>query len=477
MWTSERFRTGLLLSLLFVLIFSMHLHFDPHDTDLWLHLTAGRIINEQGTLPATDVLTFTRQGQPWSMHEWLYQIMIYQLFLFFGLKGLLIFKALVIVFVLIILFMLLPQQFYLRLSIIILLSTVLLKFSNIRPHVLSWLFFLILLYLLQKRSYWWIPLLILVWGNFHPLHLVGLVVIFFFLAECFWRTKQKHLIVILLLSFFATAFNHLGIEIFTLPFAITSPLINEWKPFSPYGLFFYFYSAFVLLGCSLYFSSRKYRAAEILMIVLFVVLGYISRRHVALVFLLLTPFFASALVQRFSSHPQFSSLFAQRTVCKDALFVTVFFILLMFSFQFFVDLRFPSETLPEQEVRILKFYNVTGNVFNDYGYGSYLEFWLYPQNLFYIDSRAETMGEELLNTYYGLGTTNKSMFFSVLDTYNTTGIIIRNNMGLTNMLLNNPSWKPIYLDAIRASFVKRTAETEEVPTFDVLKSGLVDVRK
>lgn len=474
---SERLRTGLLISLLFALVFSMHLYFDPHDTDLWLHLAAGRIIDEQGSLPATDVLTFTRQGQPWSMHEWLYQIFVYKLFLFSGLQGLLVFKALIIVFVLLLLFMLLPQQFYLRMVVVLLFSIILLKFSNIRPHVVSWLFFLLLLYLLQRERYWLLPFLFVLWGNIHPLHLVGLVVACFFLAEKFWQVRRRILLILILLSIFAGVLNPLGITIFTLPFTITSSLINEWKPFSPQGLFFYLYTAFVLLGSYIYFSSRKYRAAEIFLIVLFIVLGYVSRRHVALTFLFLTPFFVSAFVHKFSSRPFFSSLFVQRTVWKDMFFLIVLGAFLVLSFQFLVDLRFPAETLPEKEVQILKLYRINGNVFNDYGYGSYLEFWLYPQNLMYIDSRAETMGELLIEEYYGLGTTHKDLFFSVLDKHNVTVVIIRNEMGLTNLLLNNPSWKPIYLDAVRASFVRKISATEQIPAFDVLGSGLVGVRK
>lgn len=477
MMLSERLRTGILLSLLFALVFSMHLYFDPHDTDLWLHLAAGRIIDEQGSLPATDVLTFTRQGQPWSMHEWLYQLFVYKLFFFFGLQGLLVFKALVIVFLLLLLFILLPQQFYLRIGVVLLLSIILLKFSNIRPHVVSWLFFLLLLHLLYKEKFWLVPFLFVLWGNIHPLHLVGLVVACFFLAEKFWQVRRRILLVLILLSVFASVLNPLGITTFTLPFTITSSLINEWKPFSPQGLFFYLYTAFILIGGYMYFSSRKYRAAEVFLIVLFIVLGYISRRHVALTFLLLTPLFVSAFVHRFSHRSLFSSWFVQRTVLKDTLFLSIFAILLILSFQFLVDFRFPAETLPEKEVQILKLYRINGNVFNDYGYGSYLEFLLYPQNLMYIDSRAETMGEELVVQYYGLGTTHKDLFFSVLDQYNITVVIIRNEMGLTNLLLNSPSWKPIYLDAVRASFVRKISATEQIPAFDVLDSGLVGVRE
>lgn len=85
----------------------------------------------------------------------------------------------------------------------------------------------------------------------------------------------------------------------------------------------------------------------------------------------------------------------------------------------------------------------------------------------YIDSRAETMGQELLTEYYELGTTKKQEIFKVLERDNVTIVIVRHAMGLTNALLNSQEWKLVYLDETRASFVLRTNETENVPEIDL----------
>jgi hypothetical protein len=123
--------------------------------------------------------------------------------------------------------------------------------------------------------------------------------------------------------------------------------------------------------------------------------------------------------------------------------------------------------LPSYEVQLIQEYNIKGNVFNNYGYGCFLEFYLYPHNLMYIDSRAETMGQELLTEYYELGTTKKQEIFKVLERDNVTIVIVRHAMGLTNALLNSQEWKLVYLDETRASFVLRTNETENVPEIDL----------
>ncbi len=37
-------------------------------SDVWWHLATGRLIIQQGTVPNTDVFTYTRVGEPWVAH-------------------------------------------------------------------------------------------------------------------------------------------------------------------------------------------------------------------------------------------------------------------------------------------------------------------------------------------------------------------------------------------------------------------------
>lgn len=488
-----------LIFLLFSIVFATHLHFEPHDTDMWVHLTVGKLLYETHSFPEKDVFTFTRLGEPWELHEWMYQLLVYIVYYSFGLTGLLVFKSLAIVIALLLLFFLLPSKGYTRIAAVLTVNFLLLPFSSIRPQLISWIFLLGLLILIQKKKFWTVPLLLLIWGNFHPLHLLGLLVAIIFMGEHFLRTKNLKIVLLIVLSVVAVTLNPLGVNVFTLPFAITSPFITEWKPFSPHGFFFYVYTAFVLVGVLFFLFQRakderrvqkKYEAhevllwlksfslrslkyifsSELLIYLLFITLGYLSRRHVAQAFLLLTPFFVRNI-------PFLNgSAMSDRTQRKDVMFVAALAIVFILSMFLFVNVSFPSTSVPEKEVEIIQKYNITGNVFNNYAYGSYLEFWLYPKNLMYIDSRAETMGEELLHEYYSLGTKDRGSFLEIADKYNVTVIIVKHNMGLTNIILNSAPWKPIYVDATRASFVRKMPSTEDVPTFDVLESGLVENR-
>src|SRR2546426_6001109 len=70
--------------LLFTAIFSLAA-VPPLDPDLWWHLANGRLIITTGTIPHVDLYSFSAAGQPWVMHEWLADLLMYLLYQLGGL--------------------------------------------------------------------------------------------------------------------------------------------------------------------------------------------------------------------------------------------------------------------------------------------------------------------------------------------------------------------------------------------------------
>src|SRR2546428_5591140 len=70
--------------LLFTAIFSLAA-VPPLDPDLWWHLANGRLIITTGTIPHVDLYSFSAAGQPWVMHEWLADLMMYLVYQLGGL--------------------------------------------------------------------------------------------------------------------------------------------------------------------------------------------------------------------------------------------------------------------------------------------------------------------------------------------------------------------------------------------------------
>ena len=57
------------------------------DSDYFWHLKAGEYIVTQGALPHGDVFSFTHLGQPWVLHEWLFEVVLYGMFAWLGPLG------------------------------------------------------------------------------------------------------------------------------------------------------------------------------------------------------------------------------------------------------------------------------------------------------------------------------------------------------------------------------------------------------
>ncbi|MBW2983485.1 hypothetical protein KY361_00035 [Candidatus Woesearchaeota archaeon] len=459
-------------ALAFILIFGTHLKFDVSDSDIWLHLASGRVIYETKSIPKTDVLTFTAFGEPWSLHEWLYQIVNYVMYLKGGMSLLIFIKALTVCLAMGFLFLLIKKNLYAGIISTIIVSFVLTQFSNVRPHVVSWVFFLLTLLIIKRKREWILPIMILIWGNIHPMHLMGLVIIGLYLGERFLVRKDKKYVIITGLSIIAAMINPLGAGTFSLPFAAVSPYIREWQPFSIRGMYFYIYTAFVAIGAYSFYKAKKLRVPDAVLFLLLVYMGYTSRRHVAQAFVVLTPL----IVNKFKVFDK--EVFKKRDFKKDLVLIVSIVILIFTGIKTgnAFDTRFPWEMYPINETRIIKEYDIKGNVFNEYAYGSFLEFELYPHNLIYIDARAETMGEELMEEYHSLGAKRPQDIFKVVKKYNITIVIVEHVMGVGNYLLNSDEWEPIYIDGTRASFVLRNNETKDVPEFDDTNSPYVKTK-
>src|SRR3989338_3388982 len=179
--------TFLLILLTFTLIFGLELHFKPANQDIWQHLKTGEYILKEKSIPRADIYSYTAFGNEWVTHEWLSQIIFYFFYFKFGMVSLIFLKAVIITLTFFILFKLINKNknsnLYLSLILIVFAAFITRYHSYARPHIFSWLFIAVLLFLLQKKLYVYIPLLTLIWANTHGSVLLGLAIIAAYLGE------------------------------------------------------------------------------------------------------------------------------------------------------------------------------------------------------------------------------------------------------------------------------------------------------
>ncbi len=65
------------------------------DPDLWWHLRTGQWIVETGHVPHSDPFSFTRAGHAWVSHEWLSEVVFYELWKHGGTAALIVFSAII----------------------------------------------------------------------------------------------------------------------------------------------------------------------------------------------------------------------------------------------------------------------------------------------------------------------------------------------------------------------------------------------
>ena len=155
------------------------------DSDYYWHVTAGRLVAERGVL-STDPFSYTWGGQPWVMHEWLGELIIYWLISAAGVGvATFVFGVISVSGPLVLAWTLrrmgvamLPLAAATGLVVYLYAS-----YATIRPQAFSWLFLGILLsgMLTTRPEHRWRPWLavplFVVWANVHGLYVIGLGVL------------------------------------------------------------------------------------------------------------------------------------------------------------------------------------------------------------------------------------------------------------------------------------------------------------
>jgi hypothetical protein len=57
------------------------------DPDIWWHLRTGQWILEHGQLPTQDPFATFSAGKTWVPYSWLFDVLIYNLYLYWSLSG------------------------------------------------------------------------------------------------------------------------------------------------------------------------------------------------------------------------------------------------------------------------------------------------------------------------------------------------------------------------------------------------------
>lgn len=307
----------------------------PMSLDYWLFLAKGERLWElgwSGFLPSNPFIFTAPKGSVYIDHEWLYSVLVRRFWEIFGHPGMVVARAAVIFAWCVFFFAIcrrLGASLWLSLGVFGFGAySVLVGRMSIRPHLLSYLFFLILFWAVleppRRRTLVGIGILFVFWANLHGGFVMagvslGVIGVWAIVAPLWyqkrdpalaayiarWRAWWKLLLLLPALVCINPYGWHLWVILWNYQYEVSGlpdPLIApEWRSFSLDDLYsqFFLVLAFSVL-VTWFVPGRRLRSQWLLWIAVAIGFALSNARFIGLGFLLLGPLLAShlSLLQR-----------------------------------------------------------------------------------------------------------------------------------------------------------------------------------
>lgn len=480
---------------LFVCVYSVR---PITDSDFWWHLSTGKQMALDGGLLQEDPFSFgnkaaslnatDEEGKLFLSDEtatsfrekatlkgyWLWQVVAYQLYNHLGYSGIFLMSFVLLSSCLALLIWQFVRDKTSPVIYIPLLALGMTVFSAEyfmeRPHVISFLFALILVQLLTKvrrdeRLGWSLPAVMIVWANSHGGYIVGNIVLVLFMAGAVVQfrndtVRRNNVLLWSSLGIAASLVNPVGWEI--VPLLLKFYDSSLMKTFQDYQSTFwgFVYNSkwlaivWVLTALQLYglVKSKKIYWPELLVILFLYYFAIMHTRNIGFVAVALLPwngwYLQKAVGQKMPS----------RQLLAGALIVAI---LLLGGRGWAVwrerDGGWPVLNFyPDKAVTFIKTTGLHGQIFSSLTWGGYLIWELYPDSKIFMDGRTIILRKysDYMEIMEGLQTVShgRKRYEYLLDYYNVDTVVesFYRKGGrispLLKLLLNDRQWHPVYLD-------------------------------
>lgn len=488
------------------------------DAGIGWHIRTGQLVLSNHAIPRTDPFSSSMAGHTWFAWEWLYDVVVGWLDQMAGLNGVVLFAAIVIAATFSWVFRLLVRRntnLILALLLLLLAASASMIHFFARPHIVTWLFCVLWLWILDcserpRRFLMLLPLSMLVWVNVHGGFLLGFALLAIFWLSAIWQTCRLHedhfegileklragkrvrdLAGVAFLSFVATLVNPYGWKLHVHIYRYLSNRflmdhIDEFQSPNFHGVAQKCFAALLLLtlvALSTHKSrANKNRPADLLLILFAAYSGLYAARNIPVSSLLLIWVIGPKLTHVLSSvsgrfahrsntPSQQRGSFLQRMQRIDAGLrghlwpIAAIAIAVWASFHGgkagslpLMNAHFDANRFPVASVGYLERNNLPGPIFAPDSWGGYLIYRLYPQTKVVIDDRHDFYGEQFLKSY--LKTIHvEPAWQDFLLQYPANVLLVPRSSALANILMETPRWRLVYSDKVAALFAANTLAT------------------
>jgi len=487
------------------------------DLDLWLHLRMGWWICHHGFVPNSDVLSCTIFGKPWVNHEWLFQVLVYQVQKAYGFNGLISMQSFVVALTFVVLLFLGYSRERQLLSVYTLLLVLMVYQTRftIRPDIFSLLFFVLFIYILslhinKRWAVYALVVLQILWSNMHgffffgPL-LAGVGIFSEFIKRRVplpyeWNTvgrltdgEYNSLKRILFFLILACCVNPLTFKGAWYPINVFFQLNGDNKIFFDHIMelqkpilagtiftdnFIYYKVLIFISAISFVFNRRKIDVSSLLVWIIFLGFSLVAIRNLiyfaAAAYMVLMVNVISISWSNLVPLQFVSSRFKHLTIIMGKLG------LMMWMLNFGVNMTgngyfdfdnytrkseffgISKRVYPYKAVDFLVHNKIKGNFFNDFNAGAYLVGRTYPNIKVFIDGRTEVYGASFFENYQKIWKEGNPQVFKYFENKdNITGAFLDNAhqdipFNVLRMFHSFKNWSIVYLDYDGIIFLKQT---------------------
>jgi hypothetical protein len=435
--------------------------------------------------------------------NWLSQVVFYAVFSGWGLKGIIILRSLLLTSFLLLSFLTVKKQGLsdlLGLALVAGVFYVAINFTGERPQLFTFFVFSLVMYLLEdyritgSKKILLVPAATLLLSNMHHGYIVCVLLIsLYLLGEGISQASRKKRaaynkrltflfgvwILTLILSFLNPSnFSILGALLFYKGQTGTSGIVEFMPTFYVYakklGSINYAYVGFLVLSLFSLRYSRKIGPVHMLIFVTFTVMSLVSLRYMIFYMCAAAPVLARVILYAKEEVLSASSVAMLRA--KEGFLYGLVFIFgafLVFSevpalagYEFRANTTF---AVPQGAADFLRSHKIYGNMFNEYGFGGYLIWRLYPDKKVFIDGRH--LDNDVYDEYNIIGsamTDGGRRWTDLMERYGISYVIMLpltvggEIVPLVEKMFDMNEWILIYNDNLALIFLKNDGNNTQL---------------
>lgn len=367
------------------------------DPDFGWHIRMGQLILSKG-IPATDPFSYTMPSYPFVDHEWLMNVLLFWLLPVVGYAGLAGIFTLIALGAAILQWRAIAKQQRQLVFIPFFLALMVLGiFFGIRPQVISWFFFSLILFIVRdwenfRKWRLWLPVVFFVWANLHGGFPIGIVTLL--LSSIYWLFKGRYSIsstsVVFLLCVGATFITPYGWRTWwEVGMQMTDSSLRwailEWMPviiisnFS-FWIFFVFSTFFVFT------YRKKFTFLDMFLYFGLLAAGFSSVRNIPFWVIIAMPLTTQGLffLHQEAAKIQYGSIRLAKALI--GFFVIIFIISMVELLPNALLLLGHNVAYPSMAVNYFRLHLPKGQIFSSYDWGGYL-IWKLPEKKVFVDGR------------------------------------------------------------------------------------------